>query len=158
MLWEIENANFSTEWHFWIMNPTPLYFPQEKSILNFAWGRGMKMKMNEFCQLASYFFLLFHLSSSLLLAAAHIQAHPDVCFTDLNLIKSTVKDNDCTYMAEIAQFPEAAFQYCTGESLDWGSKSETKEQSFSLRQEGKRKWIWSQGCVELAGDWMNFKD
>lgn len=33
-----KRASFITKWHFQIMNPTPLYFPWEKSILHFAWG------------------------------------------------------------------------------------------------------------------------
>lgn len=86
-----------------------------------------------------YFPLLFHLGCSLLLAAAHVQTHSDVCFPDLGLIKLTVKGNYCTYTDEVAQLPEAVFQPCAGESLDWGSNSETKEQSFSPRQEGERK-------------------
>lgn len=86
-----------------------------------------------------HFPLLFHLGCSLLLAAAHVQTHSEVCLPDLGLIKLTVKGNYCTYTDEIAQFPEADFQPCTGESLDQGSNSETKEQSFSLRQGGKRK-------------------
>lgn len=80
--------------------------------------------------------LLTFLSYSIWAVAAHVQTHLKVCFPDLGLIKLTVKGNYCTSMDEVAQFPEADFQPCTGESLDWGSNSETKEQPFFPRQEG----------------------
>lgn len=52
----------------------------------------------------------FHLGCSLLLAAAHIQTHPEGCFVDLNLTKLTAKNNCSTYIAETAQPPEAALE------------------------------------------------
>lgn len=59
--------------------------------------RGVRMKRNDFTSWPLYLAFSFHLGSSLFLAAAHIQTHPEGCFTDLSLIKLTVKNNYSLY-------------------------------------------------------------